>query len=468
MSKWRDFAPGSSFPSTWTDGMEELLSDFVGGNFRLTLASTTVAQVVASAGDGLVGIAIDGKPRWATSTKTAAHPGGAAGNYDVFVTGYPDSFATDANGHEANNTVSMEFGLKIGAPSGAGAEVISRKVGFVVWNGTRITAIVPLVNDPGPYMDGQDSLPIGSQVAYAGTGDPAGMQTGIWVLADGRLIDKTTYAEFFDRVGHAYNLGVDPGANKVKIPDKRGRVSVGADNMGTAQGAAGRIPTTGTPSFSAARGQNGGVARHTLALTEAPVHTHSDGTLTTDTHAGHTHADGTLVAASAGDHAHSADGTLTAASAGDHAHSADGNLTAASPGVINRNSGNNNSSLDHNHPEAGIINGNEIQAAAAGGYTEGGKTTGTNNQSLTHTHTTDIGSHTHDVTGNTSTTGAHTHDVTGNTSTTGAHTHDVTGATASSGNHSHDVSGATGSAGSDAAHTNMPPYEVDNVIVRIA
>jgi microcystin-dependent protein len=107
--------------------------------------------------------------------------------------------------------------------------------------------------------------PIGSVVAYSGTGDPAG---GNWMLADGRLVDKTTYADFFAAVGHAHNGGADPGSNKVRLPDYRGRSLVAQDNMGTARGAAGVL--TG----NRARGQTGGEEKHTLTVAELANHGH--------------------------------------------------------------------------------------------------------------------------------------------------------------------------------------------------
>src|SRR4051812_9818380 len=94
------------------------------------------------------------------------------------------------------------------------------------------TAIEPL-RDRIEGVLAQMLVPVGGLLAYAGSGDPAG---GGWLLADGRLIDRTTYLAFFTAVGHAYNGGVDPGSNKVRLPDKRGRGSIGADNMGTTQG----------------------------------------------------------------------------------------------------------------------------------------------------------------------------------------------------------------------------------------
>ena len=111
------------------------------------------------------------------------------------------------------------------------------------------------------------------QLAFdAGSGDLA-FANQEWLQADGRLIDRTTYATYFARAGHAHNGGVDPGSNQVRIPDYRGRTHVGPDNMGTVRGAANLIPNS-----NRARGQNGGAERHTLASAESGVaaHGHAD------------------------------------------------------------------------------------------------------------------------------------------------------------------------------------------------
>lgn len=110
-------------------------------------------------------------------------------------------------------------------------------------------------------------LPIGSQVPWVGTVDPG---DGVWVLGDGRLIDRWTYTKFFNFAGHAYNGGVDPGNNKVRIPDKRGRSSIGAPDFGTAAGAA-----TGNARAQAARGLNGGEVAHTQTMGELAPHAHT-------------------------------------------------------------------------------------------------------------------------------------------------------------------------------------------------
>lgn len=117
--------------------------------------------------------------------------------------------------------------------------------------------------------------PIGAQILYTGSGDPP---EGEWVIADGRLIDRTTYADFFNRTGHAYNNGIDPGSNKVRIPDKRGKKSMGAISMGT-DGLNGVVAVPASNArANVARGTSGGEVNHTLSVGEMPSHSHrSDG-----------------------------------------------------------------------------------------------------------------------------------------------------------------------------------------------
>lgn len=168
MSKYRDFAPNLQLPATWTDAMEEMLSDFVGGNFKITKGSDTTVQAVAGAGDAQVSIAIDGKPRWITLTKTATVQGTpAAGLLPIWVTCHPDVFGTDVNGFEVNNTVSMDFSLVIGAPSGAGIETHSKQVGTATWDGAKITKVTQTAGVVAPPVAGV-GYGNGNQVATAG------------------------------------------------------------------------------------------------------------------------------------------------------------------------------------------------------------------------------------------------------------------------------------------------------------
>jgi hypothetical protein len=139
-------------------------------------------------------------------------------------------------------------------------------------------------------------VPIGGLVTYAGLGDPPEAN---FVCADGRLIDRTVYVEFFNRVGHSYNGGVDPGSNKVKIPDKRGRALLGALTMNTQMATPPSTDNTRAQAATA-RGVSGGENAHTSTNAEMPVHAHGGGT-----------------GADSPDHAHSGS---TSTDSPDHAH----------------------------------------------------------------------------------------------------------------------------------------------------
>lgn len=181
MAKFRDFAPGSPLPATWTDMLEELLTSYASSNFKLTLASATTISVPASDSlDNQVGLTIDGKWRYITSTVTASHPGGTAGTYNIWAVSGVDSFGADGSGNETL-TSTPSFTLKIGAaPTGTGGEAYGRLVGTCVWSGTAITGITPLVGrelvDQVASVGSLRTLGTGANQAAAGN--------------DGRLSDQ--------------------------------------------------------------------------------------------------------------------------------------------------------------------------------------------------------------------------------------------------------------------------------------
>ena len=79
-------------------------------------------------------------------------------------------------------------------------------------------------------------VPIGAILAYSGASAPSG-----WVLCDGAAISRTTYATLFANIGT--NFGAGDGSTTFNVPDLRGRVIVGKDDMGGA--AAARVTTGG-------------------------------------------------------------------------------------------------------------------------------------------------------------------------------------------------------------------------------
>lgn len=64
------------------------------------------------------------------------------------------------------------------------------------------------------------TLPAGIIVPYGGTSAPA-----TWLLCDGALVSRTTYATLYAAVGTSY--GVGDGSTTFGLPDLRGRLVVG-------------------------------------------------------------------------------------------------------------------------------------------------------------------------------------------------------------------------------------------------
>jgi microcystin-dependent protein len=91
-----------------------------------------------------------------------------------------------------------------------------------------------------------------------------------WHLCDGSAVSRTTFAALFAVIGTTY--GVGDGSSTFNLPDLRGRVPFGKDDMGGT--AAGRINVaTGGPDGTTL-GVNFGTATRTIAAANLPAHTH--------------------------------------------------------------------------------------------------------------------------------------------------------------------------------------------------
>jgi len=124
-------------------------------------------------------------------------------------------------------------------------------------------ALDPIRNRLEEILVGLSQVPIGAQLPYAGSVAPDELGDVEFALCQGQLIDRTVYATFFSRVGHAYNGGIDPGSNQVRLPNKQGRISIG---VGTAAGARGAVAKT--------LGVRGGEETNQLQQSQMPYHVH--------------------------------------------------------------------------------------------------------------------------------------------------------------------------------------------------
>lgn len=135
-------------------------------------------------------------------------------------------------------------------------------------SGTQIWTMDPV--GPGVGSSGTGSVPIGAMVPFGGA--EASVPAG-YLICGGQAVSRTTYAALFAVIGTAY--GVGDGATTFNVPDKRGRVSIGKDDM---NGVAANRITAGVSGIS---GVTLGAAGGAQAL-QSHSHTISD--------PGHTHA----------------------------------------------------------------------------------------------------------------------------------------------------------------------------------
>jgi microcystin-dependent protein len=109
-------------------------------------------------------------------------------------------------------------------------------------------------------------VPAGCVMPYAGATAPDG-----WLLCHGQAVSRTTYADLFAAIGAAYGAG--DGSTTFGLPDLRGRVAAGRDDMGGP--AAGRITSGGSGITGTTLGGAGGAETHTLTTAQMPAHAHS-------------------------------------------------------------------------------------------------------------------------------------------------------------------------------------------------
>lgn len=155
----------------------------------------------------------------------------------------------------------------------------------------------PLVNDPqdedlwGDYLnDGMDIIdstlasiaggggggtPSGAIMDYAGATAPSG-----WQFCYGQAISRTTYAPLFAAIGTAYGAG--DGSTTFNLPDCRGRVSAGKDDMGGTS--ANRLTGLSGGVNGDTLGGTGGAESHTLTAAQLAAHTHTGTTASNGNH----------------------------------------------------------------------------------------------------------------------------------------------------------------------------------------
>lgn len=109
-------------------------------------------------------------------------------------------------------------------------------------------------------------IPAGVIVPYGGSSAPDG-----WLLCYGQAVSRTTYADLFTAFSTTYGSG--DGSTTFNLPDLRGRVAAGKDDMGGSS--ANRLTDQSGGLNGDTLGDTGGAETHTLLEAELPAHVHA-------------------------------------------------------------------------------------------------------------------------------------------------------------------------------------------------
>lgn len=258
-------------------------------NWSRTAASNSTADSTVNWAEGQAPSTVNDSAR-AMMASTAAFrddisgaitTGGTATAYTVTSYQVFDSLA-HLNGqmiafvpHATNtNAVGVDMTLNV---DGLGAKSIRIQPSIAIPNGTLVLgtpyvvvynssdAVFYLKNMVNPYQ-----IPLGAGLDYWGATAP----NTSFALAFGQAVSRSTYATLFALVSTSF--GVGDGSTTFNLPDKRGRVSAGADNMG---GSGASRLTAASSMGSGSLSQVGGSETSTLITANLPAYTPA-GTIT--------------------------------------------------------------------------------------------------------------------------------------------------------------------------------------------
>ena len=363
-----------------------------GGSARVVCDGTNVEQILASSSTGLADVVDDTTPQLGgsldTNSKSINYSEGSAVSSGTTA----DIWATDGNTvHVTGTTTITGLGTapRVGAirnvvfdgaltlthssslilPGGANITTAAGDCMIVYADTTSIARILAYTKADGTAVvvaaggGGGGSVEVGMISDYAGSSAPSG-----WLLCYGQAISRTTYSDLYAIVGTTY--GVGDGSTTFNLPDLRGRVVAGKDNMGGVS--ANRLTDASGGLNGDTLGDTGGSETHTLSGAESgtSAHQHATTGLTTDNESSHTHAAGTLAAASDGAHTHS--GTFLIGGSDDPAAGTGGTLGATSSGSVGSGgahthtiSGSSAAGSAHNHSLSGSVDASSAAAASS-------------------------------------------------------------------------------------------------------
>lgn len=121
------------------------------------------------------------------------------------------------------------------------------------------------------------TVPTGSVIDFGGTAAPTG-----FLLCYGQAVSRSTYSVLFGVIGTTFGTG--DGSTTFNIPDIRGRVTAGQDDMGGSS--ANRLTGLSGGVDGDVLGAAGGLETHSLTDLQNGPHTHTGGVSTPTSHRG--------------------------------------------------------------------------------------------------------------------------------------------------------------------------------------
>ena len=229
---------------------------------------------------------------------------------------------------------------------------LSGQTGVIVAQGNKNVVYSDAVDIKNAVSSPPTEIPVGTVSDYAGTTAPDN-----WLLCYGQAISRTTYGDLFAVTGTT--SGVGDGSTTFNVPDLRGRVVAGQDDMG---GTSANRLVDGTDSVDGdTLGDTGGVEFQTVAEAELPSHTH--------TGPSHTHTGPS--------HTHSFSDTTSSGGNHNHSYGSPNDLNASSGGsdsIKFGSSGTTGSSGSHSHTVSGTTGSGGTGATGSGGTGASGAT----------------------------------------------------------------------------------------------